>query len=260
MTITLKSLDEIQRMREGGKRLAHVLHELKEATHSGVVSSELDERARVLFEESGGTPAFYNYAPRGSKRGFPARVCVSVNEVVVHGIPTENPHTFQEGDVVTIDAGLVYDGLITDSAITFTVGEAAPEVRALISATRSALQAGIDAAQPGGHVGDIGAAIQKVVAATDYGNVVSFGGHGVGHHVHESPLVPNKSTAGTGERLDSGLVIAIEPMFTLGSGEIECSDDQFTVRTVDGSLSAHCEHTVAITDDGPKVLTAGVEE
>jgi len=253
--IRLKTPEDIEILKEGGKRLSSILSALEARISPGMTSEELNDYAGELFRESGGKPSFYKYAPRGSKRGFPAYICVSVNDVVVHGIPNENPITFTSGDIVSIDGGLTYKGLITDSARTVIVGEADSEKRKLVEATKEGLYAGIKAAQLGAHIGDIGAAIQKVASRNGLGIAEDLAGHGVGYEVHEDPYIPNTGVPGKGEELREGLVIALEPMFTLGKGAVTFSDDEYTVTTRDGSLSAHFEHTIAITKKGPIILT-----
>lgn len=254
--IRLKTAEEIKILREGGKRLAHILYELKDMVKPGVTTLDVENRARELFKETGGSPAFYKYTPHGNKSAFPAYMCVSVNEVIVHGIPNVNPVTFKEGDIVTVDGGMKYKNLITDSAITFVVGDNAPkEIKRLLSATEESMYKGIKSAVVGGHIGDIGEAVQSVAQEHDFGLAQHLSGHGVGYEIHEEPYVPNEGRRGQGELLKEGLVIAIEPMFTLGGGEVDFSDDEFTVTTTDGSLSAHFEHTIAVTVDGPIILT-----
>jgi len=253
--IRLKTAEEIAILREGGQKLASILRQLKEKVRPGVTSADVDLFAGELFKEAGGTAAFHNYKPHGNKRAFPAYTCISVNDVIVHGIPTENPVTFKEGDIVTVDAGLKYKGLITDSAISFGVGKIKKEAQDLLYATREGLYAGIEAAHPGGTVGDIGEAVEKVAKRGGYGNARNLAGHGVGYEIHEEPYVPNTGKRGQGEELVPGLVIAIEPMFTLGTSNVSFSRDEFTVKTADGSLSAHFEHTVAITEEGVVILT-----
>ena len=255
--IRLKTKEEIEALKEGGAKLARILAELKAFVAPGVTTNELNDKAGELFKASGGTAAFYKYQPRGSERGFPSYVCVSVNEVIVHGIPTEQGYAFKEGDVVTVDGGMKYRDLITDSAVTFVVGVATDEQRKLLEATKESMHAGIKAAVVGAHVGDIGAAVQAVAERNGLELAQNLAGHGVGYEVHEDPFVPNEGKKGEGEILKEGLVIAIEPMLTLGGGEVDFSDDQFTVTTKDGSLSAHFEHTIAVTAEGPVILTKG---
>ena len=253
--IKLKTPEEIEILAVGGKKLANILQELKKIVASGVSTQALEDRAVELFEESGGKPAFLGYRPEGVKRPYPASVCVSVNEEIVHGIPNESSVILQEGDVVTLDAGMLYEGLVTDHAITVVVGEADKDSKRLIAITEESLYAGIKAAQIGNTVGDIGAAIQAVGDKAGFGICEGLCGHGVGYSVHEDPYVPNEGMKGQGTKLEEGLVIAIEPMFALGTGEIIALDDEYTYVTADKKNAAHFEHTIAITKDGPRILT-----
>jgi methionyl aminopeptidase len=260
--IKLKSKEEIEKLKISGQKLARVLSETSKEIAPGVTTDQLNDFAHKMIIEEGGEPAFLNYTPSGAHRPYPASLCVCINDEIVHGIPNEDPQTIQVWDVVTIDAGFSYDGMITDSAITVIVGEnsvdssnAPKEVRELLNRTREALNAAIKKCQVGNRIGDIGAVIEK--AAKDSGLSVCEGlsGHGVGYDVHEDPYVPNEGESGTGPVLEEGMVIAIEPMFTLGTSKIKLDKDGYTYRTADGSLSAQFEHTVAITADGPIVLT-----
>lgn len=255
MAIQPKTAKEIKLLREGGKHLAHVLAVLKDATVVGVSTAELEDKARGEIEKLGDTPAFLDYRPDGARRGYPAATCISINDEIVHGVPNEHEKIVKEGDLVTLDLGLIHEGLITDSAITVGVGNITDDAQKLLKATREALRAGIDAAQYGNHVGDIGAAIEEV--AKRYGVTIyrELVGHGVGYAVHEDPYVPNFGTQGHGDELVENMVIAIEPMFGLGSERIKLASDGYTYCTADGSLSAHFEHTIVITQDGPRVLT-----
>ena len=254
--IRLKTKEEIETLREGGRRHARILHKLKEMSVPGVSSFVLEQKARELIAAEGGAAAFLDYTPEGARRPYPAALCFSVNDEVVHGIPNEKEYIVKEGDVITLDLGFVYKGLITDSAITVVVGKGTEESKKLVRATREALEAGIKAVQPGRFVGDIGAAVEQV--AHEYGCSLAKGlsGHGVGYEVHEDPFVPNEGARGTGEELVPGMVIAIEPMLTLGGGKVVFDrGDGYTYRTKDGSLAAHFEHTVAVTEGGHIVLT-----
>ncbi len=255
MAIIIKTKEEIESLREGGKRHAHILTVLSRAVRPGVSTGELNRLAEELVREGGDEAAFLGYKPYGAKRPYPASLCVSVNDEIVHGIPSDE-RILSEGDIVTLDLGLVHKGCITDSAVTVPVGVTDRESKALITDTRKALELGIKAIRPGGHVGDIGAAIEKYASLRGYGIVRELAGHGVGRHVHEDPYVPNYGEAGTGELLRPGMVIAIEPMLTLGGERITLDADGYTYRTKDGSRSAHCEHTVLITEKGAEVLTS----
>jgi methionyl aminopeptidase len=253
--ITLKTKEDIQILREGGKRHAEILHVLKGMVQPGVTAKQLDDEAHRLIVEGGDTPAFLDYQPQGASRPFPASLCVSVNDEVVHGIPNEHEKILKEGDIVTLDLGLVHKGLITDAAITVGVGKISKTLEELITVTEKALTAGIKAAKGGKRVGDVGMAIERLALAHKYGVVEELSGHGVGYHVHEDPFVPNYGVAGTGEPLTPGMVIAIEPMFNLGSRHVILDSDGYTYRTKDGKPSAHFEHTVLITKGEPEILT-----
>lgn len=253
--IRKKTKEEIEIMAEGGKMLSQIISRVGEMLKPGVTTTFLEEEAIKIFNELGVKPAFLNYSPQGARRPYPASLCVSVNDEIVHGIPNESPHTLKEGDIVTLDTGVLHKGLITDHAVTFPVGEISKEDRTLLTVTKESLSAGIKAASLGGRIGDISAAIQKHADKNGYGICDSLCGHGVGYEVHEDPYVPNFGRAGTGEKLEEGMVIAIEPMFCRGGDEVSCLSDGYTYVTTDGSMSAHFEHTVAITKDGPIILT-----
>lgn len=252
--VNIKTKEEIDILREAGKVHALILQTLQEAVQPGVSAMELDTLARTMLEEHGMRPAFYNYTPEGVSYPYPAALCVSVNDEVVHGIPLEDI-ILEDGDIVSLDLGVEHKNLITDSAITVPVGSVSEKVEALLKVTKKALEKGIEAAQPGNTVGDIGHAIESFVKPHGYGIVKILAGHGVGYSVHEDPYIPNYGKPGTGEKLIPGMVIAIEPMFTLGSDEVAVTEDEYTYVTYDGSLSAHFEHTVAITEQGPVILT-----
>lgn len=251
----IKSEEERKSLREGGRRLAGILHVLSTMVVPGVTGQELEDEARRLIEEAGGTPAFLNYKPHGAKRPYPAALCLSINDAIVHGIPNERPVTIEEGDVVTLDTGLIYDGLITDAAVTVIAGKGSDEDKRLIRCVKEALDSGIAAARVGNKVGDIGAAIEEVGKEYGFGSPRELGGHSVGRHVHEEPFIPNFGPAGTGPDLEAGMVIAIEPMFMHGSGKVKLDSDGYTYRTKEGSKSAHIEHTIIIGEHGAEVLT-----
>lgn len=263
----IKSKLEIDILREGGKRLAAILEEVALRVKPGISTLDLDILAERLIFECGGVPAFKGYRIREAKIPYPASICVSVNDEVVHGIPRKN-RILREGDIVGLDIGMkwpsrsitnnrlpVTDGLYTDMAVTVGVGKISKEAARLINATKEALSVGIDAAKAGARIGDIGAAIQACLSKQKLGIIRDLAGHGVGYQLHEKPLIPNYGKAGTGPVLQDGMVIAIEPMATLGGWRITLDDDQWTFRTADGSISAHFEHTVAVTKDGAEVLT-----
>jgi methionyl aminopeptidase len=204
--------------------------------------------AEKLIRKAGAIPTFIGY------HGYPSSICVSINEEVVHGMPSDR--VIKEGDIVSVDIGATFDGYVGDTAYTFLVEPVSVEARKLVQATKESLDAAIEMMKPGKRLGDIGAAVQKFVEAKGYGVVRDFVGHGIGRQMHESPAVPNYGDAGSGMRLETGLVLAIEPMVTQGSHDVKVLKDGWTVVTKDGSLAAHFEHTVAVTDNGPWVLTA----
>ena len=246
--IVLKTSRELAAMRKAGKISQQALRLAGEAVEPGVSTWELDKIIRQFIEKSGATPSFLNYG------GFPASACISVNDVVIHGIPGKST-ILKKGDIVGIDVGACYEGFHGDNAWTFPVGEISPEAQALLDATEKALFLGIAQARPGNRLGDIGHAVQEYVEARNYSVVREFVGHGVGAKLHEDPSVPNYGTPGRGVRLLPGMTIAIEPMVNLGKPGVKILDDGWTTVTRDGSLSAHFEHTVAITPDGPVILT-----
>jgi methionyl aminopeptidase len=252
--ITIKSQEEIQTLREGGRRLAAILTELAARAKPGISTAELDRIGYELAVKNGDKPAFLGYKPYGAKFPFPASVCISVNDEIVHGIPSEEK-ILKNGDVVTLDMGLIHEGLITDSAVTVIVGKADPKDRELVDVTAKALRKGIEAIKPGATVGDIGYAIEQFVEPYGFSHAEGLAGHGVGYKVHEDPYVPNTGEKGEGEKLVPGMVIAIEPMLTRGTSKVIFDKDGYTVRTKDGKRSAHAEHTVAITKRGYLVLT-----
>jgi len=250
-----KTEEEIEHLREGGKRLGRVVKAVSEAVAPGVTTAELDQLAEKLIRDGGDTPAFLGYAPEGTGRGFPATICISINEEVVHGIPNEDPRTIEDGDIVSLDCGLTHNGMIVDHAVSVIAGTPQEGDEALLKATRDSLYAGIGAMHPGNRVGDISAAIEEVGVKSGYGIVYELGGHGVGHKVHEPPYVPNVGEPGTGEELLVGMVLAVEPMLTHGSDDVKLMPDGYTFVTRDGSRAAHFEHTIVITKDGPEIVT-----
>jgi methionyl aminopeptidase len=253
--IQLKTKEDIRILREGGKRHAAIMNELTDMVRPGLMTSELNTAAERLIHAEGDFASILEYQPYGADRPYPASICVSVNDEVVHGIPTENPIKLKEGDIVSIDFALTHKNLITDMAVTVPVGKISAELEALLSTTKSALAAGVKAAKGGKRVGDIGAAIERVGISKGYGVVEELAGHGVGYHVHEEPFVPNYGEPGKGETLKPGMVMAIEPMFNLGSRQITLDLDGYTYRTKDGKPSAHFEHTVLITKGDAEILT-----
>lgn len=249
MLTRIKNETEITAMRHSGKLLATVLATLKQAIQPGMTTKDLSELAKRELRGTGGQPAFLG------QYGFTDVICISVNDEVVHGIPSERK-TINEGDIVSLDYGVTYDGMITDSAITVIVGkDVHPKDAKLIQDTATALQAGIKVLRHKVRVGDIAAAIQAVLERGDYGIVRDLVGHGVGHELHEEPNIPNYGKAGSGPELAAGMTIAIEPMATLGTHKVFVDQDGWTVKTIDGSRSAHFEHTILITQNGSEVLT-----
>ena len=248
----IKTSAEVAHMAEAGRRLAEVLSALAKSVSAGMRTEALDWQARAFIKEVGATPAFLGYPAPGSDRKFPAALCVSVNDQVVHGIPSG--YIVREGDVVKLDLGLVFGGWYVDSARTVIVGKGIPVAEKLVRVTEEALQAGVRAARPGGTLGDIGAAIEEEVRRAGFSVVQKLCGHGIGRELHEEPSVLNTGKPGRGEELQPGMVLAIEPMVAAGSGAVrQLPDDTFI--TADGSLAAHFEDTEAITEAGPRILT-----
>ncbi|HWM16297.1 MAG TPA: type I methionyl aminopeptidase [Microbacterium sp.] len=250
--VTIKRASEIERMRAAGGILAAILDVLRAELRPGVTTGDLDAIAERMIRDAGAIPSFKGY---GSNPPFPGSICASINDEVVHGIPSQG-RRLADGDVVSIDIGCILDGWHADCARTWTIGPVPPEVSELIDATRRGMEAGIAAALPGNRLGDVGHAIETVAAAGGYGIVRPFVGHGIGQSMHEEPQVPNYGRPGTGLLIEAGMCFAIEPMFTLGGDEVFVADDNWTVRTADGSLAAHFENTIAVTDEGPQLLTA----
>jgi len=257
--IKLKSAEQIAVMKEGGAILAAILDELETVAVVGNTSLDIDDRAMELMEEYNVEPMTLGYHAQFAPRPYPAATCVSINDVIVHGIPNEEPVEIQDGDVVSIDVVIAYKGMVVDSARTVGVGNISKEAKELIHVTRMALDAAISQAKVGNHINDIGKAIEKVVPK-GFGVIEVFCGHGVGFDLHEDPIVPNFVMKGKSEELLEGMVLAIEPMITLGSKEVEVLNDGYTAITADGSLAAHMEHTVAITKNGPLVLTRSAKK
>ncbi len=247
MSIIIKSDDEIAAMRQAGKITAMVLESLKLHVRPGMKTKELDAIAARELEKLGAKPSFKGY------QGFPANLCVSVNDEIVHGIPGER--ILAEGDIVSLDFGAFFMGFHGDAAVTVAVSETSRQAKQLMEATEGALKAGIAAARPGARLGDISAAIQRYVEARGYSVVREYTGHGIGREMHEEPQIPNFGLVGTGPVLQKGMTLALEPMVNAGDWRTRVSDDHWTVLTADGSLSAHFEHTIAITDSEPEVLT-----
>lgn len=252
--VEIKTDTELDAMREAGRIVGRALQAVREHAAAGVSLLELDELAATVIAEAGAKPAFLGYLPGFAPTPFPGVICTSVNDAIVHGIPTR--HRLREGDLLSVDCGAHLDGWTGDAAITFGIGACSPEDLALIEATEQALAAGIAAAQPGNRIGDISHAIAQTAAQGGYGMPADFGGHGIGRAMHEDPHVANHGRPGRGLVLRPGLALAIEPMFIAGGdGRYRIAADGWTMRTRDGSRAAHAEHTIAVTDSGPRLLT-----
>jgi methionyl aminopeptidase len=247
--ITIKHEREFAKMAVAGAAVAAVLDSVSAAAAPGVTLKELDELAAEVIKKRDCTPSFLGY------HGYPAHICTSPNDVIVHGIPSE--YRLVAGDILSIDAGAIYEGYHGDAAVTFAIGEISQQVQRLLDATEAALWAGIQQVRSGARIGNIGHAVEQEAERVGLGVVREYVGHGIGRQMHEDPQVPNYGTAGTGMKLRRGMAICIEPMFNLGGGGTTVDPDGWTVRTADGSLSAHFEHTIALTDGGVRVLTQG---
>lgn len=249
----IKSAAEIEKIARAGSIVAEVLRRLADEARVGVSERALDTLAREMIKELGGKPAFLNYRPNGARRGFPAAICASVNEVVVHGVPSDR--LLQDGDVFSIDLGAIYQGYYADAAITVPIGKVLAEAKQLIKVAREALSRGIKVAKPGNTIGDIGYAIGHFVERKGFSVVEGLTGHGVGKNLHEEPSIFNQGLPGAGIKLQPGMTLAIEPMISTGSGKIKQRADEGYV-TADKSLAAHFEHTIVITESGTRILTA----
>ncbi len=249
--ISLKSKQEIEIMREAARRLKQVFKELKKSIRVGMTTLEIDQKAERLIEAQKTKPAFKGY------RGYSACVCTSINEEVVHGIPSKRK--LKEGDLLSLDIGLIYEGYVSDSARTWAIGEVSEEALELMQTAKQALYIGMAQMKPGNRIGDLSAAIQNFVESQGFSVIRDFVGHGIGRAMHEDPQVPNYGKAGRGPKLDVGLVLAIEPMVAAGSWEVDIMDDSWTVVTRDRQWSAHYEDTIALTENGPENLTGAQE-
>lgn len=254
--MTIHTDAERENLIEGGKRLAAVLQALKAKVAPGVTTEELDDLAEQMIREGGDEPCFLGYTPEGATRPYPATLCVSINDEIVHGIPNEQVKSLKEGDIVGLDLGLRHGGIIVDAAITVPVGKINSETVRLLQATENALAAGIALAVPGNHVGDISHAIGEEIERAGFKVVKELGGHGVGELVHEEPFVPNYGRPGTGELLTEGMVLALEPISAAGKAAVVLMPDGYTFRTKDGSKSAHFEHTILLEQGGARIITA----
>jgi len=249
--MVLKSPAEVETMHRANAVVHEVLRTVRQTAAPGVTTLELDQLAEGIIRERGGTPAFKGY------RGFPASLCTSVNDEIVHGIPSAAVR-LKDGDILSVDCGVVVDGYVGDAAITFGIGEITESAERLMEITLKCLEDAVEQVRPGNRLGDIGAAVQQRAESAGFGVVRDFVGHGIGSSMHEDPQVPNYGLPGSGPVLKPGLVLAIEPMITEGSWRVRVDDDGWTARTEDGKLSAHFEYSVAVTDDGRRVL--GLEE
>ena len=252
--IVRKSPREIERMEEAGAVVVRTLELLGEHIRPGVTTGELDRLAEEFIRSEGGVPTFKGYTPRGARHPYPASICASPNDMIVHGIP--GPYRLSDGDILSVDVGVTLDGFVGDSAYTFAVGDISDETQLLLDACQAALAAGIEQARVGNRVGDISAAVQRVTEEAGFSVVRSLVGHGVGRAMHEEPQIPNFGLPGRGPLLGEGMTLAIEPMINAGGPAIVLDADEWSISTADGSLSAHFEHTVAVTADGPRILTA----
>ncbi len=246
--VVIKTARELSKMKDACRISAEALCVAGEAVKPGVTTYEIDTIVRKYIEKQGAVPSFLGYG------GFPASACISVNNVVIHGIPSKK-QVLKEGDIVSVDVGAYYEGFHGDNAYTFPCGKISADAQALLDATKESLYEGINKALAGNRIGDIGSAVQRYVEARSYSVVRDFVGHGVGAKLHEDPSVPNYGTPGRGVRLIPGMTIAIEPMVNQGTFEVKVLDDEWTTVTKDGKLSAHFEHTVAITQNGPQIMT-----
>lgn len=252
----IKSAKDIESLREGGKHLSAVLKQVVKAIRPGVNAKMLDQLAEKLIRDFGDEPAFLNYTPYGAERPFPATLCVSVNDEIVHGIPNEEEKILKEGDIVGLDIGLRHNGLVVDMAVTVPVGQISSKAQKLMEATQEALKIGIKMCQVGNRINDIGCAIEKFAKPLKYGIVEELGGHGVGHKVHEEPYVPNFCLKTNSLEMKAGMVLALEPMLNEGTKHVVLAPDGYAFKTADGKLSAHFEHTILITEKGPEIITA----
>jgi methionyl aminopeptidase len=245
--IIRKSASEIELMQRAGRVVVDTLALIGDHVRPGATTAELDALADEFIRVHGGVPTFKGY------RGYPASICTSPNDMIVHGIP--GPYALEEGDILSVDVGVTLDGYVGDSSYTFAVGRIEPDAERLLEVCQDALAAGIEQCQPGGRLSDISHAIQRVTEENGYSVVRALVGHGVGRSMHEDPQIPNFGPPGRGPELAPGMVFAIEPMINGGGPDITVEDDQWSIRTADGSLSAHFEHTVAVTEEGPRILT-----
>lgn len=249
----IKTEQEIERMRQAGKIWAKTMNEIEGLIKPGISLKEIDKFAEKSIREQGGIPGFLGYKPESAQNGFPATICASVNEIFVHAVPSERK--LKEGDILTIDMGVIIGGYNVDAAVTFAVGQISEPAKKLLNATKLALDKAIDVAKPGATLGDIGAAVEAVARENNLHIAKGLTGHGIGKNLHEEPMIRNTGTPGEGMPLQPGMCIAIEPMLAIGTGEIIRIKEDESYATKDGSLSAHYEHTLTITENGNEVLT-----
>ncbi|QQG45043.1 MAG: type I methionyl aminopeptidase [Candidatus Sungiibacteriota bacterium] len=252
--ITIKTSEEIKTLREGGRRLAEILQRVVANVKQGISTFELDRLAESLILASGGAPAFKGYRIKETRKSYPCSLCTSVNDEVVHAIPSQD-RFLKAGDIIGLDIGMRWGGLFTDMAVTVGIGKISQEAERLIRITKESLGVGIRAVRPGARTGDVGYAVEQHLKKNKLGVIRDLAGHGVGYAVHEEPLIPNYGKPGIGPELKEGMVLAIEPMATLGDWRVVLADDEWTFKTMDGSLAAHFEHTVMVTSGGVEVLT-----
>lgn len=253
MSVIIKNQKQIDTIREGGKILAKILSKVSDFVKPEISTYDIDKYAFDLIKKEGATPAFLNYRPEGAETPFPATICISINNEIVHGIPSKK-RILKEGDIVSLDLGIKYKGFFTDHAVTVPVGKISKKDKDLLDATKKALEIGIWAARGGDTVGDIGHAIESFVNRK-YGIVRELSGHGVGVKIHEDPYIPNYGKKGKGQKLIPGMIIAIEPMLNIGKDNITVASDDWTIKTADGTRSAHFEHTILITEGDAEILT-----
>jgi methionyl aminopeptidase len=251
----IKSAEDIERLRESGRRLSAVLKEVMANVRVGVSTKSLDTLAYQLIIAKGDKPAFLNYTPHGADRPFPSTLCVSVNDEVVHGIPSENDKVLKDGDIISLDIGLIHEGLVTDMAVTLPVGNVDSGTKHLLDVTKRALDESIKVCVVGAKTGDIGVAVERVVENTPFSIVSELGGHGVGYSVHDEPFISNLGAPNKGTKLVSGMALALEPILNAGTENVFVAKDGYTFKTEDGRKSAHFEHTILITESGPEIIT-----
>ncbi|MCZ7584570.1 MAG: type I methionyl aminopeptidase [Deltaproteobacteria bacterium] len=254
-TIKLKSPDEIEAMYRANQVVAEALMAMADIVKPGLTTAELDEVARKVLEKHGARSAFLNYPHSNGGQAFPATVCTSVNEIIVHGVPSRDT-VLKNGDILSMDFGAVVDGWVGDSALTVPVGDVSEDARRLLETGRECLSAAIDQARDGRRLGDLSNAVQRLAESHGFGVVTEFVGHGIGRSMHEPPPIPNVGMPGTGQRIKVGMVLAIEPMINAGTPAVVTEADGWTARTRDRKLSAHFEHSVAVTPEGPRILSA----